>query len=220
MLSKFFSPSTSELPLIQQTFDFDIGDLAPSLNLEQISQFRPSVTNAEDLMEEYYDYLVKKFTDAPEEEEETDIVKLAKNHPNVNRTVKEITEAQGLNFEYHQVVTDDGYILEMHRVFKDEPGPVFFIQHGLAADSESYLLDGDDATAFKFARLGYDVWLGNNRVSQYSRRHETLDPNDPEDEEQYFDFSFWELGKYDAPAQIDYVRDYTGYDKVSYMGHS
>ena len=220
MLSKFFSPSTSELPLIQQTFDFDLGDHAPSLNLEQISQFRPSVTNAEDLMEEYYDYLVKKFTDAPEEEEETDIVKLAKNHPNVNRTVKEITEAQGLNFEYHQVVTDDGYILEMHRVFKDELGPVFFIQHGLAADSESYLLDGDDATAFKFARLGYDVWLGNNRVSQYSRRHETLDPNDPDDEEQYFDFSFWELGKYDAPAQIDYVREHTGYDKVSYMGHS
>lgn len=178
------------------------------------------MTNAEDLMEEYYDYLVKKFTDAPEEEEETDIVKLAKNHPNVNRTVKEITEAQGLNFEYHQVVTEDGYILEMHRVFKDEPGPVFFIQHGLAADSESYLLDGDDATAFKFARLGYDVWLGNNRVSQYSRRHETLDPNDPDDEEEYFDFSFWELGKYDAPAQIDYVREHTGYDKVSYMGHS
>ena len=108
----------------------------------------------------------------------------------------------------------------MHRVFKDEPGPVFFIQHGLAADSESYLLDGDDATAFKFARLGYDVWLGNNRVSQYSRRHETLDPNDPDDEEEYFDFSFWELGKYDAPAQIDYVREHTGYDKVSYMGHS
>ena len=51
------------------------------------------MTNAEDLMEEYYDYLVNKFTDAPEEEEETDLVKLAKNHPNVNRTVKEITEA-------------------------------------------------------------------------------------------------------------------------------
>ena len=77
MLSKLFSSSASELPLVQQTFDFDLGNHASSLNLEQISKFRPSVTNAEDLMEEYYDYLVKKFTDAPEEEEETDIVKLA-----------------------------------------------------------------------------------------------------------------------------------------------
>jgi lysosomal acid lipase/cholesteryl ester hydrolase len=26
-------------------------------------------------------------------------------------------------------------------------------------------MDGDDSTAFYYARLGYDVWLGNNRVS-------------------------------------------------------
>jgi hypothetical protein len=125
---------------------------------------------------------------------------LAKNHPNISRTVKEITEAQGLNFEYHQVTTEDGYILEMHRVFKEEGGPAFFIQHGLAADSEVYLLNGDDAAAFKFAKLGYDVWLGNNRVSQYSRKHERLNPDNVEDEEEYFNFSFWELGKYDAPT--------------------
>jgi len=36
----------------------------------------------------------------------------------------------------------------------------------------------------------------------------------------YFDYSFYELGKYDAPAQIDFVRAKTGYDKIAYIGHS
>ena len=47
-----------------------------------------------------------------------------------------------------------------------------------------------------------------------------LNPDDPEDAEEFFDFSFFEMGKYDAPAQIDYIRNYTGKDKLSYIGHS
>jgi len=78
-----------------------------------------------------------------------------------------------LNFENHTVTTDDGYILEMHRVFanlteelpEDVIRPVFFMQHGLIASSESYLMNGNHSAAFHFARHGYDVWLGNNRVS-------------------------------------------------------
>lgn len=61
-------------------------------------------------------------------------------------------------------------------------------------------MNGNDSAAFRYAKMGYDVWLGNNRVSKYSRKHVDLDPDDPEDAEEYFDFSFWELGKYDAPA--------------------
>lgn len=133
-----------------------------------------------------------------------------------------------MNFENHTVTTDDGYILEMHRVFanlteelsEDVVRPVFFMQHGLIASSESYLMNGNHSAAFHFAHHGYDVWLGNNRVSKYSRTHSSLDPDDPEDAEAYFNFSFWELGKYDAPKQIDYVRNLTGNDKVTYMGHS
>ena len=116
----------------------------------------------------------------------------------------------------------------MHRLYanlteelpEDVIRPVFFMQHGLIASSESYLMNGNDSAAYHFAKLGYDVWLGNNRVSLYSRKHVDLNPDDPEDAEEYFDFSFWELGKYDAPTQIDYVRNLTGNDKVSYMGHS
>ena len=37
---------------------------------------------------------------------------------------------------------------------------------------------------------------------------------------EFFDYSFFELGKYDAPAQIDFVRHKTGQDKVTWIGHS
>ena len=65
---------------------------------------------------------------------------------------------------------------------------------------------------------GYDVWLGNNRGVIYSRRHVKLDPD--VDAEKFFDFSFVELGKYDLPAMIDFVRRVTNVDKVTYIAHS
>jgi hypothetical protein len=82
----------------------------PSLNLDVINQFRPYVSSREEIIEDYYNYMVDKLK-KDDEPEETDVAKLAKNHPNVSRTVREITEAQGLNFEYHSVTTEDGYVL-------------------------------------------------------------------------------------------------------------
>ena len=37
----------------------------------------------------------------------------------MERTIDQIVrDALGLEFEYHRVTTEDGYILEMHRLFK------------------------------------------------------------------------------------------------------
>ena len=36
----------------------------------------------------------------------------------------------------------------------------------------------------------------------------------------YWDFSFVEMGTIDAPAQIDYIRNATGKNKITYLGHS
>ena len=94
------------------------------------------------------------------------------------------------------------------------------MQHGLFACSESFLLNGVDATAYRFAAQGYDVWLGNNRGNQYGRRHLRLDAERAEDKKEFFDFSFYELAKYDLPANIDYVLKATNQSKVSYVGHS
>lgn len=58
--------------------------------------------------------------------------------------------------------------------------------------------------------------MGNSRGSMYSKNHLTLDPDGFE----FLDFSFWELGKYDNPAMINYVLEHTELEKLSYLGHS
>ena len=47
--------------------------------------------------------------------------------------------------------------------------------------------------------------------------HTTLDPKH---DKAYWEFSFTEMGLYDAPAFIDHIRNETGQSKVSYIGHS
>ena len=36
--------------------------------------------------------------------------------------------------------------------------------------------DPNKAPAFVFANAGYEVWLGNNRGNNYSKKHKNLDP--------------------------------------------
>ena len=79
-------------------------------------------------------------------------------------------------------------------------------------------MNKEESPAFQLVKAGFDVWLGNNRGTLYSRKNTHIDPEtDPED---FFDYSFFELGQYDAPTQIDFVRAQTGQDKISYVGHS
>ena len=56
----------------------------------------------------------------------------------------------------------------------------------------------EKSLAFVLSEKGYDVWLGNNRGNKYSRFNTDITPL--LDKEVYFDYSFFELGKYDAPT--------------------
>lgn len=49
--------------------------------------------------------------------------------------------------------------------------------------------------------------MGNNRGNVYSRGHETLDP---QHDKEFYQYSFFEMGVYDLPAMVDYIRNYTG----------
>lgn len=93
------------------------------------------------------------------------------------------------------------------------------MQHGLFDSADAWVANTKEtAPAFVFARLGYDVWLGNNRGNEFSRKNTKIDPD--AQEEQFFTYDFEQLGKYDVPAQIDGVLKKTGVSKVTYFGHS
>lgn len=70
----------------------------------------------------------------------------------------------GYPLELHSVKTEDGYILEMHRIPDSPHAPnrtrkrPVIIMHGLLDSSSGFLLmDKDDCLPFLLADLGYDV---------------------------------------------------------------
>lgn len=142
--------------------------------------------------------------------------------PKEKLPIKQIVNNMGLEFEIHPIETEDGYILQLHRIFnpKFKKRKPIFLQHGILSSSECFILSGEKSLSYILANKGYDVWLGNSRGTLYGYDHKTLNPYDKNDKEKFFNYSFFELGKYDAPAMIDYVRIKTKKDKIPYIGHS
>lgn len=122
----------------------------------------------------------------------------------------------GYGVEPHEVTTEDCYINQLYRIPGD--GKVVFLQHGLLDSSDAWLIAGPDhgALAFRLADLGYDVWLGNFRGNHYSRKHCNIDPNTNE----YWQFTWDEMAKYDLPTSLNFVLEHTGAEKIFYVGHS
>lgn len=118
-------------------------------------------------------------------------------------TVAQVVASQGFGYEQFQVETPDNYQLTVMHIKGKAGAPVVFLQHGLFSSAETWLFNGDKSVAFQLSRAGFDVWLGNNRGSMYSRKNSKIDPNS--NAKAFFDFSFYELGKYDAPTQINLV---------------
>ena len=88
--------------------------------------------------------------------------------------------------------------------------PLMFM-HGLADSSAAWVVNTlESAPALVAASQGYDVWLGNFRGNKYAKENTKLDPIKNKDE--FWDFSFPEMAKYDAVSMIDYVKTQTGYN--------
>lgn len=68
----------------------------------------------------------------------------------------------------------------------------------------------------QLADRGYDVWMSNNRGTEYSLGHKTLTTDDKE----YWEWSWAEMGLYDDPASISFIKEKTGHDKIFYIGYS
>ncbi|RMZ96707.1 lysosomal acid lipase cholesteryl ester hydrolase-like [Brachionus plicatilis] len=135
-----------------------------------------------------------------------------------------LIRSKGYVAEEHNVHTDDGYILTIHRIphsrheKKYSVGkPVVFLQHGLLDASSTWVVNfPEQSLGFLLADAGYDVWLGNMRGNTYGLRHEKLHANQSE----FWNFSWDELAKHDLPSMISYVLKLTGQNSLVYVGHS
>ena len=126
---------------------------------------------------------------------------------------EDVMNKWGYDWEAHQVQTDDDYILTTFRVLgktgeasqADSKGSVL-IQHGGYQDGADWLSTFETGKPFhlQLVDYGYDVWIGNNRGSEYSRGHNKYDATTDND---YWMFTFTEMGLYDTPANISMIKD-------------
>ena len=68
----------------------------------------------------------------------------------------------------------------------------------------------------QLAEAGFDVWMGNNRGTEYSQKHDVLSPTESE----FWNFTWETMGRYDIPAMIETVKKVTGHQKLFYVGYS
>jgi lysosomal acid lipase/cholesteryl ester hydrolase len=140
--------------------------------------------------------------------------------------VRKVRE-EGYDFEEHKITTEDGYILTAWRIpgrhkesFKQRvTRKPIILQHGLCDSSYTWLmLNSTNSLAILLAEEGFDIWLTNSRGNAFSHEHVEHDSGSVSSD--YWDFSFHEMGAYDLTANVRYVKQITGYEKVLYLGHS
>ncbi|KAJ6647530.1 Lipase 3, partial [Pseudolycoriella hygida] len=131
-----------------------------------------------------------------------------------------IIQNDGYPAEFYEVTSIDDYIISLHRIPpKALTSKVVFLMHGMLVSAADFLVLGsgqNKALAYALSEAGYDVWLGNARGTKFSRKHASITANDDE----YWEFSWHEIGIYDLPAFIDAVLAKTGQKSLHLIAHS
>lgn len=150
--------------------------------------------------------------------------------PDSYKSNAEYYQSFGYRFEEHKIMTEDGYILSAWRIPGEitEPmnkirnKPPVILQHGLLDNSGTWTVNYFNKTLpYSLLKEGFDVWITNSRGNFNSYEH-----RDPMDYSvfsmggKYWNFTLDNMGRFDVPANIDYILDYTNSKKVSYIGHS
>ena len=125
------------------------------------------------------------------------------------------------NWTAYEVETSDGYLLTTFNIPANPDVPSkgsILIQHGYMQDGTSWIENFGDEKSFHLllADEGYNVWIGNNRGTEYSQRHTDYDATTSG---AYWDFT-WADMQYDVKANIQAIKDETLEDKIIYLGYS
>jgi lysosomal acid lipase/cholesteryl ester hydrolase len=136
---------------------------------------------------------------------------------------------RGFDFEEHKILTEDGYILTAWRI----PGEIseceqsrknrkpVILQHGLLDTSYTWLmLNASETLPIQMAENGFDVWMTNSRGNLFSLEHSNPEYDSNIFYSKFWDFSFHEMASYDLTANVFYVKNITGFEKINYVGHS
>lgn len=93
------------------------------------------------------------------------------------------------------------------------------VQHGFTMSAASWVESnfGETPWPLQLADRGYDVWLSSTRGTTYSNTNEKDGQWSDEDR---WDFSWADMGKYDQPANIKKILEVTGKEKLTYIGYS
>ncbi|XP_042315943.1 lysosomal acid lipase/cholesteryl ester hydrolase-like [Sceloporus undulatus] len=145
-------------------------------------------------------------------------------NPEIHMNVSQVIVYRGYPSEEYEVLTDDDYYLTINRIPYGRshltvrgPKPVVFLQHGLFGEASHWVENmANNSLGFILADAGYDVWLGNNRGTSWSRKHQNLTADD----EDYWNFSFHEMAMHDLPAMINFVLKKTRQKQLYYVGYS
>ncbi|XP_023312544.1 lipase 1-like, partial [Anoplophora glabripennis] len=139
---------------------------------------------------------------------------------------QDLAESFGYPFQAHEVSSQTGYILSLHRIpygikrkqSNNTKRPVALFQHGLVSASDMWMFQGPNVNLpYILADAGYDVWISNMRGNVYSKAHKVLNPDkDPT----FWDFTLHEVAYYDLPAIIDYILNITNHSNLYFLGHS
>ncbi|CAK7325127.1 unnamed protein product [Dovyalis caffra] len=155
----------------------------------------------------------------------TTLTSVVIDQPPTNGTCANLVKIYGYKCQELEVVTDDGYILSVQRIPEGRVGtggngdakrqPVL-IQHGVLVDGMTWLQNQPEQNLPTIlADQGFDVWISNTRGTKFSSRHTSLHPN----QQEFWNWSWDELAKFDLPALFDYVYNETR-QKIHYVGHS
>ena len=76
--------------------------------------------------------------------------------------------------------------------------------------------EASKSLALQLVEEGFDVWVTNNRGTKMSNEHIRYTSEDAE----YWNFTLYEFARYDLIANLEYIKEHTGFEQLIYIGHS